>query len=324
MVTEEAHDVMRGMGRIMRSGIAVGVMAAVFLTLGACATRPAPADTAAVAAFKEANDPIEPLNRYFFAINNQLLDPLIIKPLAQGYDIVLPRVVKDSIRNFLDNLDTPVILANDLLQGEWGRAGTTLTRFGINTTVGIAGLFDPAERWGYQQHSEDFGQTLAVWGSGEGPYIFLPFLGPSPPRDIAGFVVDRFFDPFTYISFDGDTAFAFARLGAGGIDRRARVLDTLDDIERTSLDYYAAVRSLYRQNRNNSIANGRFDPAALPDISDIDYDFDTDIDAPDAAPNGGAPQTTPPPESLAPAPDAQGNNTIETQPAPASGLGVGT
>ena len=266
--------------------LAIGLIATLALTLGACATRPDPGDQAAVAAYQEANDPVEPLNRYFFAVNDQLLDGLILKPAAQGYDAVLPGFAKDSIRHFL---------VNDVLQGEWDRAGTTITRFGINTTAGVGGLLDPATGWGYERHGEDFGQTLAVWGTGEGPYVFLPLLGPAPPRDLAGFVVDQAFDPLTYVFWNRDSVIPPTRFIVNGLDLRARNLDTLDEIERTSVDYYAALRSLYRQSRNNEIANGEIDPDKLPDISDIDYEFDYE----------------------------DGSDAIETEPAPAAGSNTG-
>jgi len=244
---------------------------ALLVTLAGCATRPDPSNTAAVQAYEEANDPIEPLNRYFFELN-RFFDIIIAKPLATWYQGVVPDPARDSVRHFLDNLDTPVILVNDSLQGEWDRAGTTATRFGINTTAGVGGLLDPATGWGYPQHREDFGQTLATWGTPEGSYLFLPLLGPAPPRDLGGFIVDIFFDPLTYIFWDGPTAVPIARFVVNGVDVRSRNLDTLDQIERTSVDYYATVRSLYRQSRANEIANGETDTEKLPDIDNLDFD----------------------------------------------------
>ncbi|MBX3496737.1 MAG: VacJ family lipoprotein [Parvibaculum sp.] len=217
------------------------------------------------------NDPLEPMNRYFFELNI-FFDTILLKPVATWYDGVVPRPGRDGIRNFLDNLRSPVILANDLLQGEWDRASTTASRFGINTTVGVLGLFDPASRWGMKQHSEDFGQTLAVWGTGEGPYLFLPVLGPAPPRDLTGFVVDQAFDPLTYIYWDRPKTVPVTRFVVNGVDQRARSLTTLDQIERTSVDYYATVRNLYRQSRANEIANGETDYDALPDIDYLTFD----------------------------------------------------
>jgi phospholipid-binding lipoprotein MlaA len=185
---------------------------------------------------------------------------------------VVPDPGRQGIRNFLDNLGSFVVFANDGLQGEWDRAGTTATRFGINTTVGVLGLFDPATGWGYPQHREDFGQTLATWDVPEGPYLFLPVLGPSPPRDLTGFAVDSFFDPLTYIYWKGPYTVPVTRFVINGIDIRSRNLGTLDQIERTSVDYYATVRSLYRQSRANAIANGKTNNEDLPDIDNLNFD----------------------------------------------------
>ncbi|MEQ9226696.1 MAG: VacJ family lipoprotein [Parvibaculum sp.] len=219
----------------------------------------------------DENDPLEPMNRYFFELN-KFFDTILLKPVATWYDGVVPQPGRDGVRNFLDNLRSPVILANDMLQGEWDRAGTTASRFGINTTVGVLGLFDPASGWGMPQHGEDFGQTLAVYGSGEGPYLYLPVLGPAPPRDLTGFVVDQFFDPLTYIYWDKSSTVPTIRFVVNGIDQRARSLKTLDQIERTSVDHYATIRNLYRQIRNNEISNGERDFDDLPDIENLNFD----------------------------------------------------
>ncbi len=125
---------------------------------------------------------------------------------------------------------------------------------------------------GYPQHREDFGQTLATYDVPEGPYIFLPVLGPSPPRDLTGFAVDSFFDPLTYIYWGGPYTVPVTRFVINGIDVRSRNLGTLDQIERTSVDYYATVRSLYRQSRANEIANGETDQENLPDIDNLNFD----------------------------------------------------
>lgn len=246
------------------------LMGASLLTAG-CATRPDPSDEAAVHAYEQANDPIEPLNRYFFELN-RFADIVALKPAAELYDGVLPRFAKQGVRHFLDNLRTPVILANDMLQGEWDRAETTATRFGINTTVGVLGLDDPASDYGYTRHGEDFGQTLAVYGVEEGPYLFLPVLGPAPPRDLTGVAVDSFFDPLTYIYWDGPYTVPVTRFVLNGVDMRARNLGVLNEIERTSVDFYATVRSLYRQSRAEEIANGQTNVEDLPDISNISFE----------------------------------------------------
>src|SRR5262249_49509610 len=159
-------------------------------------------------------------------------DELLLKPIAGWYYTGVPNYVQDRIRNVLRNLNTPVILANDLFQGSMDRAGTTSMRFLINSTLGVAGIWDVASDWGYLYHDEDFGQTLAVHGVGEGPYLMLPVFGPSNPRDATGKVVDIFLDPMTYIGGSTVTALQYARAGAEGIDMRARNLKTLDEIRK--------------------------------------------------------------------------------------------
>ena len=237
--------------------------AATALAAAGCATVPEN-DPEALAAYEEANDPLEPMNRYFFEVN-YALDELFLKPIAGWYYIALPNPAQDGVRNFLRNLSSPVILANDLFQGETDRAGTTLIRFLVNSTIGIAGLIDVAGEMGYPYHDEDFGQTLAVHGADEGPYLVLPLLGPSNPRDVGGRVVDIFLDPLTYITYGNDNLaeLMYVRAGLTVVDARARNLKTFDEIRAGSLDYYATIRSLYRQRRNDAIRNGENPDDAL-------------------------------------------------------------
>ena len=159
-----------------------------------------------------------------------------------------------------------VILANDVLQGNMDRAGVTFLRAGVNSTLGIGGLIDVAAKWGYQRHSEDFGQTLAVYGVGEGAYLFIPLIGPSNPRDLVGWGVDFLFDPLTYVQWGDQWVLPYARVGLDITDLRARNIETLDELESSSLDYYASVRSLYRQSRANEIRNGATAVEDLPDF----------------------------------------------------------
>jgi phospholipid-binding lipoprotein MlaA len=226
-----------------------------------------PTDPDAKAAYDERNDPYEPMNRYFFDLNNAM-DELVLKPFAGWYYILLPNFAQDGVRNALNNLRTPVILGNDLLQGDLDRAGITVARFFINSTLGIAGLFDVASKFGLIYHDEDFGQTLAVWGTGEGPYLVLPLLGPSNPRDATGRGVDMAMDPLTWILPMYDLGYlGYIRAGVDAVDLRARNLKTLDEIKQGAIDYYATIRSLYRQHRNDEIRNG-----APPDsVSVLDY-----------------------------------------------------
>ena len=167
--------------------------------------------------------------------------------------------MRDGVRNVLDNLQAPVILANDLMQGETKRAQTTLERFAINTTAGGLGVFDVAKDSGRHRHHEDFGQTLAVWGVGDGPYLILPVLGPSNPRDLTGLVVDSFvIDPWTHIARANDADwFTYTRFGLNFVDQRSRNIEALDDIERNQLDPYSFIRTISRQRRANAIRNGR-------------------------------------------------------------------
>ena len=136
----------------------------------------------------------------------------------------------------------------------------------MNTSVGIGGLFEVAEGWGLPKHYEDFGQTLAVWGVGEGAYLVVPLLGPSNTRDLFGFGVDFLFDPLFYVRWGHESYVPWTRIGVHLIDLRSRTIETVDDIERTSADFYAATRGLYRQNRNNAINNGVIEVEDLPDF----------------------------------------------------------
>lgn len=218
---------------------------------------------------EEDTDPLEIPNRLIFAFN-QAADFAIIRPVAYVYREIVPLAVRDAIRNFLRNLRTPVILANDLLQGEMDRAAATTQRFFINSTAGVLGFFDVAADMGLPWHDEDFGQTLGVYGIGEGVYLVLPLLGPSSARDAAGRVVDHFLDPLTYIADDqGKEEWMLYRTALAGVDFRARNIDTLDEIERDSIDFYARIRSLYRQRRKAKIDNAADESSLGPQVSQL-------------------------------------------------------
>lgn len=237
-------------------GLAAQIAALAGLVVMTGCAMPPTDDPEALAAYREANDPMEPMNRYFFDLNN-FADEILMKPLAGWYYIALPDFAQDGIRNAVNNVRTPVILANDLFQGEFERAGTTFGRFLVNSTLGLGGLFDIAEKMGLERHDEDFGQTMAVAGVDEGPYLVLPLVGPSNPRDAFGKIVDAFLDPMTYLTFFTNVGWInTTRNGLDIVDFRARNLQTLDQIKKGSLDYYATVRSLYRQRRADEISNG--------------------------------------------------------------------
>ncbi|WP_027283169.1 MlaA family lipoprotein [Rubritepida flocculans] len=242
----------------MRFSPALAALLLLF-TLGACATRPPASDPEALAEFLETNDPLEPANRAVYAVNG-VLDAAVLRPVAVAYRWVLPQPVRTGVRNVLGNLRGPTILANDLMQGEMQRAGITGARFLINSTLGVAGVFDVAERhFGLRGHSEDFGQTLAVWGVPEGHYLYVPVLGPTNSRDLIGFGVDSVLSPWFWFGQGAAVeALRYSRVGVTVVDAREGVLDTLDQIERTSLDPYAVIRSGYRQRRAAEIANTGF------------------------------------------------------------------
>jgi phospholipid-binding lipoprotein MlaA len=227
--------------------------------LPGCATQPPASDPDAVADYQETNDPLEPTNRVFYAVNNGI-DSAVLRPVAQAYVNVVPRTVRTGIHNVLANLSSPVVLANDILQTKSARAGDTLMRVLINTTVGVAGLFDFATGWGYPSHDTDFGITLGLWGVPEGPFLFLPILGPSDPRDATGFGVDIAMDPLTWVGKGAVvTALGYTRYGLSAIDQRAALLDQVDSIKKTALDPYATFRSLYRQYRASELQDTRDD-----------------------------------------------------------------
>jgi len=229
------------------------------LALAGCATTPGPGQQAAA-----SNDPLEPMNRYFFEVH-QFFDVFLLKPTAAWYRIIFPDFAQEGIRNALQNLRTPWIMVNDVLQGEGDRAGTSFMRFMLNSTLGVAGLFDVAQGFGYPRHEEDFGQTLGTYGMGEGLFLFIPVIGPTNPRDVVGLVVDSYGDPVNIIARYNDAEWIpLSRSIVTGIDFRAQNLETLDDLERNSVDYYATLRSLYRQRRASEIRNGAPDDDDAP------------------------------------------------------------
>ncbi len=227
---------------------------AVFLALGACAT---PQGGSQPANVDEVNDPIEPLNRYIFEVNF-FLDEMLIKPTTWWYRAAVPDPAQRGVSNALSNLRMPWTVINDVLQGEFDRAWAATVRFLINSTIGIAGLFDVATDMGYPKHEEDAGQTLGVWGIGEGFYLVLPVLGPSSARDAVGTAADWFLDPVSLIAGNqnwGD-GFNAGRGGTTAVDYRNQTIEALDELRKNSVDYYATIRSVYRQRRAAEIRNG--------------------------------------------------------------------
>ncbi|MBI1775332.1 MAG: VacJ family lipoprotein [Proteobacteria bacterium] len=211
--------------------------------LAGCATRPTQDDS--------ENDPLEPVNRNTFVLNKSI-DTFLIRPLAVTYRDLVPDVIKTMVSNFLDYIRTPIVLANDLLQGDFHHLDITAQRFMQNTIT--LGLGDPATQGGLQAHDADFGLTLASWGAKEGPYLVIPVVGPSNVRDGIGLLVDTFLDPITWISRTDSRAWmGYTNMVSRLVVYRADSLKDLDQLEAQSLDFYAGMRSLYRQYRDGQI-----------------------------------------------------------------------
>lgn len=258
--------------------------------LAGCATPPS--DPAERAAFEQNNDPLEPLNRQILDLN-LFIDRILLKPVAQVYIAIVPEVGRDALKRALDNLKEPVVVINNVLQGELKGAGIAAGRFAVNTTLGVAGLADVAARWGLDKQTGDFGQTQFAWGLPEGPYLVVPILGPSNPRDLAGMGVDVYIDPFSYLATVKDIdEIQIGRFILDGVDQRARAIDILDDLQKNSLDFYAQLRSLTQQRRAAELRRG-----AAPEPGP---NFYRDPNKPPAAPPG----TSPPPQTGAPAPSS--------------------
>ncbi len=227
------------------------------LVLAGCAT--APSSPGAV------NDPYEQANRDMLRFNAKL-DHYFVIPTVRRYLLVVPEDGRRRVHNFLGNLSLPTIFVNDMLQGELSRAGKSMWRLVINSTIGIAGICDPASKIGISGHGEDFGQTLAVGGVKEGPYLVLPFLGPSNSRDATGLLVDTAMDPTNQIHFKQHLWWVGAREYFTLLDLKSQTYQTVQGIQRSSVDYYSSLRNFYRQFRDEQIGNGRNPAQDLPDF----------------------------------------------------------
>ncbi|HWA02936.1 MAG TPA: VacJ family lipoprotein [Rhizomicrobium sp.] len=202
-----------------------------------------------------ATDPLEGFNRQMFRIN-QSLDRHAALPAAVFYKSSVPEDFREGFHNVLSNVGMPITFANDVLQGQFRRAGIAAQRFGVNTTVGILGVNDPATKWGLPQQTEDFGQTLGVYGVPAGPYVVLPLIGSALPRDAVGKIyVDHFFSPLSYFDYSGRYYVSLGARVLATVDGRARAIDDLRDIERNSVDYYSAMRDIYIKRRQDQVDN---------------------------------------------------------------------
>jgi phospholipid-binding lipoprotein MlaA len=230
------------------------VAAAALALLGGCAST----DTGAA----EVWDPIEIPNRFIFSIN-RAVDVMALRPVAVLYRDWMPSPAKRGIHNVLENLGEPVTAINEVVQGDPSRAATTIARFLVNSTLGLAGLFDVATRFGLTKTKEDFGKTVGYYAGVEpengGFYLVLPVAGPSNARDAAGLMADYAVDPFRILTYalNIDAIYQGVRYGTTVVDIRTRTMFALDDLEKNSVDYYAALRSAYTQQRADLIRQKR-------------------------------------------------------------------
>lgn len=230
----------------------------------------------------EIYDPLEKSNRAVFSFNAGV-DKAIVHPIVKGYQAITPKPARTGLRNVLRTLRSPVNLGNQLLQGDLEGSANTLTRTAVNVLVGGFGLFDVAGYEGIEYEPEDFGQTLAVWGVPHGPYLVVPLLGPSSARDYAGYFVDAFADPLRWYWFNiEEKHLYYTRSALEYLDLRESLIDVLTDLEASSVDYYASVRSIYYQRREALVEDrARIGaPVSAPSIPDYDdEDFEDDFDA---------------------------------------------
>jgi phospholipid-binding lipoprotein MlaA len=239
--------------RFRRSAVVVATAA---VMLGGCAST----DTGAA----EVWDPLEAPNRFIFSLN-RAVDIIAFRPLAVVYRDWMPEPAQKGVRNMLDNLGEPVTALNEVVQGSPGRAATTIGRFLVNSTIGIAGIFDVASSMGMSKTKEDAGKTVGYLAGVEpengGFYLMLPVIGPSNARDGVGLAIDGAADPFSIVMFSISSTAGWiatgARYGATAIDARSRTLFALDDLEKNSVDYYAALKSAYTQQRADLIRQKR-------------------------------------------------------------------
>lgn len=269
--------------------IALALLAVTALGLGACATtRDSGADGTGPSTSAnepdETHDPLEGFNRAMYTFNEKF-DTYLLKPVAKGYRAVVPTPVRQGVSNFFGNLREPMVMVNDALQGKFKHAASDLGRFVTNSTLGILGIFDVASRMGLEKRNEDFGQTLAVWGVAEGPYLVLPFLGPSGIRDGVGLAGDYYTYPPTYME---ETSTAWKLFALDTVDARTRYLDAGDILyEAAGDDPYTFVREAYRQRRRSLIHDGA--APAVVDPSIFEEDAPAKPKAPAPAPPSGTP-----------------------------------
>ena len=223
---------------------------------------------------------LEAYNRAMFSFNNKI-DKFVVRPVAKGYRAVTNKYIRSRVSNFFNNISEPISAANHILQGDFSASGSNLGRFVLNTTLGVAGLFDVATSVGVEKNKTGFDETMAVWCVPDGPFVVLPFVGPSTPRSTLGFVADAYSSPAYWIANDaGDDdakTIYYASAGLKYLNLMAENLSFLESLEEGSLDYYESVKSAYLQNRNKIAGcKGNIESApsydfVMDDMEDMDY-----------------------------------------------------
>ena len=229
----------------------IGLLSLIFLLLNGCAT----------IGTGDPRDPIENVNRSVYSFN-EFMDAHLFDPLGNIYQTITPEIVDRGISNMFSNAGDISVIANDILQLKMGQAVSDLARLVFNSTIGLLGFFDVSSHIGLPKHREDFGQTLAHWGFGSGPYLVLPFLGPATVRDAAGYSVDTLMNPVAYINND---AYRAGLMSLNYVDYKADLLSAGDLITEAALDEYEFVKNAYFEKRENLIHDREF---AEPDFED--------------------------------------------------------
>ena len=255
------------MSRALWNFKALIALSAITILVAGCASDN---DYTVMAGDVEVSDPFEDANRAVFSFNTAV-DNAVIHPIAKGYNAVVPDPARTGVDNALKNLRSPVNFANQVLQGDLDGAGDVVVRAVVNTLLGLGGLIDLAGHEGIEYEVEDFGQTLGKWGVGHGPYLVVPILGPSSTRDYVGYAVDSFADPLRWYLFNiEEEGLYYGKVGADYLNLRASLVDVLEDLEKSSIDYYAATRSAYYQRREALVNDQSSDVITAPAIPDYD------------------------------------------------------
>lgn len=244
-----------------------------FFILSACAGTHQPSELK-----NNSSDPFEPFNRAVFSFNT-VTDEYVFRPVINSYRYLVPKPTRTGVSNIFDNINEPISLSNNLLQGHFKRAGITTARIIINTIAGFFGAYDVAEKWGFPKEKTGFSDTLGVWGVPSGPYLVLPFFGPSDIRSATGLGVDIFLNPMTYTAYNRhkkEVSYFFnAEVALGAIIAYDNAVDLLDDLKKNSLDFYVATRSMYQQYRDARIRRLSTDSSKEAN-EDVLYEFSLD------------------------------------------------